>query len=126
MRIEIEKDYDGPCMVRFGPIARSDPDTEVRVAKEVNGEWKYIVKKYIEGAKSIKFPDLEPGSYHIGVFGNKIAGVATTGGYDVPFPFNIFLDCPEDHSKDYRRVDVPARPRPKPKNVASAVNKVLH
>ena len=113
-------------MVRFGSVARSDPDTEVRIAKEIDGEWKYIIKKYVEGEKSIKFPDLEAGDYHVGVFGNKIAGVATTGGYDVPFPFNIFLDTPEDHSKDYRRVDVPARPRPKLVSVAEAVKKTIH
>lgn len=125
MKIEIKSPKNNCCVVRFGSIARSDPDTEIRIAKMIDGEWKYIVKKYIDGEKMLKFPKLEPGSYHIGLFGKKIAGVATTGGHDVPFPFDVFLECPEDHSKDYQRVSVPARPRPKLTAVATGVKRGL-
>lgn len=108
--------------MRFGQIARDDPDAEVRIAQLQGKQWVYIERQFIQGKKKMKF-DLKPGKYHVGVFGNKVAGVATTGGMDVPFPFNVFLDPPEDHSKDYLRVSVPAK---KADTVADAVKRTLH
>lgn len=106
MKVKVES--SDCCVVRLGPIARSDPDTELHIAQEINGEWKRVKRVYIEGEKLIRFPDLKPGKYHCALFGGKIAGVATTAEHELPFPFNVFLDTPEDHSRDFLRLDIPA------------------
>lgn len=95
------------CIVRVGRIGREDPDSECRIVKQVNGDaWTEVERVFVLGKKKLEF-DLEPGNYHVMVVGDKIAGVATTAGQEVGFPFNVHLDPPEDHSKDYLRMSVP-------------------
>jgi hypothetical protein len=115
---------DKVCVVRIGPLTRSDPDAELHVVKNVDGEWTRVERLYIQGKKQFKLHDLEPGEYHVAVFGNKIAGVATTAGNDVPFPFNVFLEAPEDHAKDYLRTSIPTNVPVMP-SVATAIKKAL-
>lgn len=107
MRVEINKSEK--CVVRIGPLTRSDPDAELHIVHKVGDEWERHSRRYIEGKKIFKFSDKElpEGEYHVAVFGDKIAGVATTGGKEMPYPFDVFLEAPEDHSKDYMRIDVP-------------------
>lgn len=110
------------CIVRVGRIGRSDPDCEVRVVKQVNGDaWTEVERVFLLGKKKVEF-DLPKGNYHVMVVGDKIAGVATTSGQDMTFPWNVHLDPPRDHSKDYKRVSIPA----KSGDLKSAIRKVLH
>lgn len=110
MMIEVGKSDSEKCVVRIGARGRDDPDTEVHIVKRTgpaDTDWVRVERVYVEGKKIMKF-DLEPGEYHVAAFGGKTAGVATTAGHIVPYPFNVYLNPPEDHSKDYMRLDIPA------------------
>jgi hypothetical protein len=110
------------CIVRVGLVGRSDPDCECRIVKQVNGDaWSEVERVFVLGKKKLEF-DLPEGNYHVMIVGDKIAGVATTADKDMTFPFNVHLDPPRDHSKDYKRISIPA----KAETVASAVKKALH
>jgi len=107
MKVRVSQSKDERCHIRFGPTARRDPDTEVHIVKNIGGKWERVNRLYVEGKKIIKL-DLDPGEYHVAVFGGKIAGVASTSGHDVVWPFDVFLEPPEDHSRDFMRLDIPA------------------
>lgn len=109
------------CIVRIGRIGREDPDTEVRIVKKIGEEWELVERAFVMGKKKMEF-DLEAGDYHVMVVGDKIAGVATTAEMDMTFPWNVHLDPPRDHSKDYKRISIPATTE----TVQAAVRKVLH
>jgi hypothetical protein len=110
------------CVVRIGKIGRSDPDCEIRIVKKINGEnWTQVERVFVQGKKKLEF-DLGEGEYHVMAVGDKIAGVATTAEMDMTFPWNVHLDPPRDHSKDYKRVSIPAISD----SVKDAVKKVLH
>lgn len=95
------------CIVRVGRIAREDPDSECRIVRNCGGDdWEEVERVFVLGKKKLEF-DLPEGHYHVMVVGDKIAGVATTAGMEMPFPFNVHLDPPEDHSKDYLRMSLP-------------------
>lgn len=115
---------DKVCVVRIGFLTRSDPDAEIHIVKNVDDEWVRVERIYVQGKKLFKFPDLEPGEYHVAVFGNKVAGVATTAGNKVPFPFNVFLEAPEDHSKDFLRTSIPTNVPVLP-SLAKSIKKAL-
>jgi hypothetical protein len=92
--------------------------------KQVNGEaWTEVERVFVLGKKKLTF-DLEPGNYHAMVVGDKIAGVATTAEMDMTFPFNVHLDPPRDHSKDYMRLSLPTNV-PIPEPLASSIRKAL-
>jgi hypothetical protein len=113
------------CIVRIGKVGRDDPDSEVHVVRKIEGtedDWERVVRVFVNGSKKLKI-ELDPGEYHVAVIGDKIAGVATTAGQDVGFPFNVHLDPPEDHSKDYVRRSVPAIPG---ESLKTAIKKTLH
>lgn len=99
----------GECIVRVGKIARDDPDSEVRIVRSTGDgdhEWQLVERVFVLGKKKLTF-DLDPGEYHVMVIGDKLAGVATTAEMEMTFPFNVHLDPPEDHSKDYLRMSLP-------------------
>ena len=128
MRVEVGKSDNDKCIVRVGPLTRSDPDAECHIVKSTgpsDDEWERVTRVYIEGKKKLKF-DLEPGEYHVMVVGDKVAGVATTAGHVLEHPWNVFLEAPADHSKDYQRISVPAKKGPQPTSVAAAIKKTLH
>lgn len=127
MKVQVEKSDSEHCIVRIGPLTRSDPDAECHVVRSTgpgDQDWERVERVYIEGKKSIKF-DLPPGEYHVMVVGNKIAGVASTAGHVLEHPWNVFLDAPADGSKQYIRQSVPTN-IPKKTTVAQAVRKTLH
>jgi hypothetical protein len=97
------------CVVRVGSNGRDDPDTEIHVVKQSGDEWARVARTFVNGQKTHKF-ELEPGNYHVMVIGDKTAGVVTTATLkiELPFPFDIFMDPPEDHGKDFMRLDLPA------------------
>ena len=112
------------CSVRIGPVGREDPDTEVRIVKQVNGDnWEEVERVFARGKKKLEF-DLPEGNYHVMAVGDKIAGVATTAEMDMTFPWNVHLNPPRDHSKDYMRLDIPANV-PVPEPLATAIKKAL-
>jgi hypothetical protein len=97
------------CIVRVGPTARNDPDSEVRIVRSTgvgDHEWELVERVFVLGKKKLSF-ELPEGDYHVMVIGDKLAGVATTAEMEMTFPFNVHLDPPEDHSKDYLRMSLP-------------------
>jgi len=109
MKCQVGKSDDGRCVVRVGRITRSDPDSEVHIVRSTGDgdkDWERVTRVYVEGRKLIHF-DLEPGEYHVMVIGDKIAGVMNTAGHTLEFPWNVFLDAPLDHSKDFLRTSIP-------------------
>lgn len=97
------------CIVRVGKIARDDPDSEVRIVRSTGDgdhEWELVERVFVLGKKKLSF-ELPEGDYHVMVIGDKLAGVATTAEMEMTFPFNVHLDPPEDHSKDYLRMSLP-------------------
>ena len=128
MRVEVGKSDNAQCIVRVGALTRSDPDAECHIVRSTgkgDDEWERVTRIYIEGKKILKF-DLEPGEYHVMVVGDKVAGVATTAGHVLEFPWNVFLEAPPDGSKNYQRISVPAQRGPQPTSVAAAIKKTLH
>lgn len=128
MKVEVGKSDSKHCVVRVGPLTRSDPDAECHVVRSTgDGEkdWERVTRVYIEGKKLLKF-DLPPGEYHVMVVGDKVAGVATTSGHVLEHPWNVFLDAPADGSKQYQRISVPAKRGPQPTSIAQAIRKTLH
>jgi len=112
------------CIIRIGRIGREDPDTEVRIVKKINGDiWTEVERVFVLGKKKLEF-DLDPGEYHAMVVGDKIAGVATTAEMDMTFPWNVHLDPPRDHSKDYMRLSIPAN-KPVSPDLAASIRKAL-
>ena len=127
MKIEVGKSDEERCIVRVGPLTRSDPDAEVHIVHSTgptDQDWERVERKFIEGKKILKF-DLPPGEYHVMVVGDKVAGVASTAGHALPFPWNIFLEAPADHSKDYVRQSI-STDIPKKESLAQAIKKTLH
>lgn len=109
MKVQVGKSDEDRCIVRVGPTTRNDPDAEVHIVRRDDDDvenWIRVKREYIEGRKLIHF-DLPEGVYHVMVVGDKTAGVATTAGHVLQHPWNVFLDAPEDHSKDYMRVSMP-------------------
>ena len=109
MRVEVGKSDTEHCIVRVGALTRSDPDAQCHIVRSTgpsDQEWERVQRVYIEGKKLLKF-DLEPGEYHVMVVGDKIAGVATTAGHVLKYPWNVFLEAPYDGSKQYIRQSIP-------------------
>ena len=109
MNVQVGKSDDDRCIVRVGSTARNDPDAEVHVVRQDDDDpekWERVVRDYVQGKKVLKY-ELPPGNYHVMVVGDKIAGVATTAGQTLEHPWNVFLDAPEDHSKDFLRTSIP-------------------
>lgn len=107
--IQIGKAQDSTCIVRVGPIVREDPDSEIHLVVERKpGQWERVIRRFVDGKKLHKFPGLAEGNYHVMVVGDKIASIATTAGYEVPFPFNVFLDPIREHAKDFLKLSIPA------------------
>ena len=109
-------------------MGRTDPDTEIHIVKNVkhvglSDEWQRVERVFVMGKKAFKF-DLERGDYHVMVIGDKQAGVITTAGNEMPFPFDVFLDPPVDHAKDFMRIDVPANV-PVPPTLERAIKAAL-
>jgi len=114
------------CIVRTGKIARDDPDAVIQIVKSTgdgSDQWKLVERVFVLGKKKLTF-DLPEGEYHVMCVGDKHAGVATTAGQDIGFPFNVHLDPPEDHSKDYLRLDIPTDV-PVPESLATSIKKAL-
>lgn len=128
MRVEVGKSDEERCIVRVGSLTRSDPDAECHIVKSTgpgDEDWERVTRVYIEGKKILKF-DLEPGEYHVMVVGDKIAGVCTTAGHVLEHPWNVFLEAPADHSKDFQRVSIPAKAGPEKTNLSQAIKRTLH
>lgn len=113
MRADVRIDANGQLslgrsMVRFGRVAREDPDTEVHIYQiHPDKDPERVVREFVSGAKSKKY-DLPAGSqFVVIVIGDKSAGVASTSPEVLKSPFNVFMNPPEDHSKDFMRIDVP-------------------
>lgn len=109
MRVEVGKSDTEHCIVRVGALTRSDPDAEVHVVKSTgpgDKDWVRVERVYVEGKKKMKF-DLPPGTYHVMAVGDKVVGVVTTAGYILSHPWNVFLEAPEEHAKDYLRTSIP-------------------
>lgn len=114
MRADVRIDANGRAedlnrsIIRFGRIAREDPDSEVHVYQILErGDPKRVLREFVSGAKSKKV-DLPAGNqYVVIVIGDKIAGVASTAPEVLVAPFNVFMNPPEDHSKDFMRLDIP-------------------
>ena len=109
MRCEVGKSDSKHCVVRFGSLTRSDPDAECHIVKSTgpgDKEWERVQRVYIEGKKILKF-DLPPGEYHVMVVGDKVIGVITTAGNKLEHPWNVFLEAPAEHAKDYMRMSLP-------------------
>lgn len=126
MKADVGKSDSKHCVVRVGPLTRSDPDAEVHIVISTgpgDKDWERVERKFIEGKKLLKF-DLEPGVYHVMVVGDKVAGVASTAGHVLPFPWNVFLEAPADHSKDYVRKSVSTNIPSK--SLAQAIKKTFH
>lgn len=115
MKVSIEKSDTDQCIVRVGPLTRSDPDAEIHIVRSTGPEekdWERVVREYIQGKKILKY-DLEPGEYHVMLVGDKIAGVVTTAGQTLEHPWNVFLECPQEHAKDFIRHSIPTNRRAK-------------
>lgn len=99
----------GRSIIRFGAVARSDKDAELHLYEMVEvGDPQRIIREFVGGVKSKKV-DLPHGrQYVVIVIGDKTAGVASTAPEKLVSPFNVFMDPPEDHSKDYMKLSVPA------------------
>lgn len=123
MKVEINSKDESPCVVRVGSMGRSDPDTEIQIVKKVGDDWERVERTFVNGKKLLKF-DLDEGEYHVMVVGDKTAGVATTAGNTVPFPFDVFLDPPADHAKDFMRLDIPAN-KPVAPDLARSIKAAL-
>lgn len=126
MNVEVGKSDSEQCVVRVGPLTRSDPDAEIYIVRSTgpgDKDWERVARKYVEGKKKMKF-DLPPGEYHVMVVGDKVAGVANTAGHTLEHPWNVFLEAPAEHVKDYIRHSVPVNRRAA--NLAECVRKALH
>ena len=113
MRADVRIDANGDMamgrsIIRFGKIARDDPDTELHIYQiHADKDPTRVTREFVSGVKSKKF-DLPAGcQYVVVVIGDKIAGVASTSPEVLKAPFNVFMNPPEDHSKDFMRIDVP-------------------
>jgi hypothetical protein len=113
MRADVRIDANGrpelgQSMIRFGKIAREDKDCEVHVYQiNIDAEPNRVVREFIGGVKCRKY-DLPAGNqYAVIVIGDKIAGVASTAPTRLVAPFNVFMNPPEDHSRDFMRLDIP-------------------
>jgi hypothetical protein len=109
MKVQVCKSDEDRCIIRFGALTRSDPDAEVHIVKSTgpgDKEWKRVVRDYVQGKKILKY-DLPPGTYHVMVVGDKVAGVVSTAGYVLDHPWNVFLEAPAEHAKDYMRMSLP-------------------
>lgn len=96
-------------IIRFGRVAREDPDTEVHIYQYDNVEKppRRVFRHLVDGAKSWR-PEVEVGGkYAVVVIGDKTAGVVSTAPKILTAPFNVFLDPPEDHSRDYLKISIP-------------------
>ncbi len=112
------------CIVRVGKVGRDDPDTEIRIVREKeDGEWELAERVFVLGKKKLSF-DLPEGNYHVACIGDKSAGVATTAGTELVWPFNVHLDPPEDHSKDFLRLSIPTNVPVEP-GLADQIRKAL-
>ena len=100
-------DEMGQSIIRFGKIARADKDTELHVYERDGEDWARVTREFVGGVKSKKFNFTHGQLYIVVVIGDKIAGVASTAPQKLVAPFNVFMNPPEDHSKDFLRVDVP-------------------
>jgi len=130
MNVEIGKSDNDKCIVRVGPLTRSDPDAEIHIVKKTGkkeNDWTRIERVFVQGKKKFSF-DLEPGEYHVMVIGDKVAGVMNTAGHVLEHPWNVFLEAPAEHVKDYQRISVPVPPerRAKRTSVADAIKRTLH
>jgi hypothetical protein len=98
----------GKSIVRFGKRAREDKDCEVHIYQIMSEqEPKQVIREFVLGQKIKKY-DLPAGNrYVVLVIGDKIAGVASTSPAELESPFNVYMNPPEDHSKDFMRLDVP-------------------
>lgn len=98
----------GRSIVRFGKIAREDKDTEVHIYQILSEQEPIrVVRDFVGGEKSKKYDFVAGGQYVVIVIGDKTAGVASTSPEKLIAPFNVFMNPPEDHSKDYMRLSVP-------------------
>ena len=96
-------------IIRFGPTAREDKDSELHVYRlEEDKEATRLIREFVGGVKSKKFDFPHGDQYVVIVIGDKTAGVASTAPETLVAPFNVFMNPPEDHSKDYMRLDIPA------------------
>lgn len=101
-------DEMGQSIIRFGKVARNDKDTELHLYEVPEGcDPVRIERQFVSGAKSLKFDLTHGKQYIVVVIGDKVAGVATTAPATLQAPFNVFMNPPEDHSKDFLRLDIP-------------------
>ena len=109
-KIEIRDSDNENSYIRFGEIARADKDTELHVYHHDNPrEPTRVLREFVAGTKKKCLDDLiaeQP--YIVVVIGNLTAGVATTAGHSLIAPFDLFIDPPEDHSKDFMTIPIPA------------------
>ena len=124
MSVQVGKSDTDQCIVRIGVLTRSDPDAEIHIVVSTgpgDKDWKRVERKFVEGKKLMKF-DLPPGEYHVMVVGDKVAGVINTAGHTLEHPWNVFLEAPQEHNKDYIRKTLTAPPD----TVRDVVKRILH
>ncbi len=113
MTIEVRNiDVSNPeehSVIRVGKVGRADPASEIHIyTKDEDGEWMRLKRYFVDGDKMHKETLAHGAEYHVAVVGDKTAGFISTAGHKVIAPFNVFLDPPEDHNKDFFKISVPA------------------
>lgn len=114
--VSVKRSHTGTSVVIFGKTIKSDKDAEFHFfVLDEEGKPERLRREYINGRNKIVLQEVENRKrYLVAVFGDKVAGVATTHHVPLEPPFKLLIDAPEDHSKDYVKksikTDIPQKP----------------